>query len=72
MAFQFCEYTIFLCNQYFIQVDGDVSNITVADLLGHTAYSCTIFGYSQVTGPISDPLSVTTLQGGKYMYSLLS
>lgn len=40
----------------------------VSGLFGHTTYSCTIYGYSQVNGPISDPLSVTTLQGGIHSY----
>ena len=54
---------------YFVQVNGSVNNIIVTGLSGHTTYSCTIFGYSQVTGPISDPLSVITLQGGTYITS---
>ena len=52
-----------------MQVNGSVNNIIVTGLSGHTTYSCTIFGYSQVNGPISDPLSVTTLQGGMYKAS---
>ena len=50
-----------------MQVNGSVNNVIVTGLSGHTTYTCTIFGYSQVNGPVSGPLSVTTLQGGTYI-----
>ena len=45
-------------------MNGSVSSVTVTGLLSNTMYSCTIFGYSQLVGPVSDPVSATTLQSG--------
>ena len=50
------------------QVNGSANSAIVTGLLGHTTYSCTIYGYSQINGPVSNPLSVTTLQGGMYVH----
>lgn len=48
----------------YTQVNGSVNSITVTGLLSYTIYSCTIFGYSQIVGPVSDPLPITTSQAG--------
>ena len=57
---------------YSVQVNGSVNRVVVTGLLGHTTYSCSIYGYSQVNGPTSEPLSITTLQGGMHLCMYLS
>ena len=54
----------------YTQVNGSVSSVAVTGLLSYTMYSCTIFGYSQIVGPVSDPLSITTLQAGMNLVNL--
>ena len=54
----------------YTQVNGSVSSVAVTGLLSYTMYSCTIFGYSQIVGPVSDPLSITTLQAGINLINL--
>ena len=56
----------------YTQVNGSVNSITVTGLLSFTVYSCTIFGYSQIVGPMSDPLLITTSQAGKKLSLLFT
>ena len=37
---------------------------TIAGLVPFTEYSCTIYAFTVLSGPLSDPINVTTLQSG--------
>jgi len=52
------------CDPQF-NVTDDATMGTVTGLSPFTVYSCTIFAVTVAGGPVSDPLVVTTAEGGK-------
>ena len=52
------------CDPQF-NVTDDATMGTVTGLSPFTVYSCTIFAVTVADGPVSDPLVVTTAEGGK-------
>ena len=66
----YLQHMYFYHTQTNANITGTATQGTVTGLTPHTTYTCTIFAVSGSDGPVSDPITVTTIYQRMYCHTI--